>query len=53
MDQLIQQLREMMITLKGWQGLIGSMIGAMSPFLLWWFAENHREKKCTMKSYII
>jgi len=28
-----------------WQSLIGSFIGAMTPFMLWWFTEKYRQRK--------
>lgn len=28
-----------------WQTLIGSFLGAMTPFLLWWITEKYRQKK--------
>lgn len=31
--------------LHKWQTLVGSVVGAATPFILWWFSEKYRESK--------
>lgn len=38
-------------TLYAWQALVGAIIGASAPFLLWWFTEIRQESK-KKKNYL-
>ncbi len=44
-EKITEFLYRFIENLHYWQELIGAIIGASTPFLLWWFAEKYQQRK--------